>query len=145
MIDEYSIETSSCKFINRWTPPKTCATYEGIWCLRYHPDTDQLGFTIIDARNNQWHMEIRSRDKLTLLWQIVLPIMHGDCELSPLPNREWVAVNSCGIRLVQIVDQKLKAAVEYERELKNAVAINNLYFAVRTKSTLEIHEIKRSK
>ncbi|CAF2447024.1 unnamed protein product [Rotaria sp. Silwood2] len=145
VIDEYSLTASSCKHINRWTPPKTCATYEGIWCIRYQQETDQLGFSIMNSRNNQWHLEIRNRKEFALLWQIVLPLGNGDCELSTLPNREWLAVNSCGIRLIQISNQKLKAGVEYQRELKNAVAIGNLYFAIRTKNTIEIHQIKQSK
>ncbi len=99
----------------------------------------------MDARNDQWRIEIRSRNQLTLLWQMALPISNGDCEISPLPNGEWLAINTCGIRLIQITNQKLKAAVEYERELKNAVAINHSYLAIRTKNTLEIHKIKQSK
>ncbi|CAF4805755.1 unnamed protein product [Rotaria sp. Silwood1] len=117
-IDEYSLSASSCNLVNRWVPPKTCAIYEGIWCIRYQQETDQL---------------------------VVLPLSNGDCEISPLPDREWLAVNSCGIRLIQIANQKLKSGVEYQRELKNAITIGNLYFVVRTKSTIEIHQIKRSK
>jgi len=139
------LNKSSCKFVNRWLPPQTCSNYEGIWCIRYKPETDQLGITIMDSRTNQWRMEIRSRTKFNVIWQIVLPVSHGDCEISSLPNGEWLAINSCGVRLVQVVNKKLKAAVEYERELKNAVAFNKLYFAVRTKNTLEIHENKRAK
>ena len=145
IIDEYSLGTSECKLLNRWMPPKTCAAHEGIWCIRYQPESDHLGLTIIDATNNQWRMEVRNRTNLGVIWQIVLPVSHGDCEISSLPNKEWLVVNSCGVRLVQIVNQKLKAAVEYERELKNVVAFDNLYVAVRTKNTLEIHENKRVK
>lgn len=135
---------SSCKFINRWKPPNTCSVYEGIWCARHHPDTDELGFTIMDARTNQWRMEIRSRDKFTSIWQTALPISHGDTEISPLPNNEWLAINSCGIRLVQVANKRLKAAVEYERELRNAIVVDNSYFAVRTKTTLELHRFRQS-
>ncbi|CAF1113041.1 unnamed protein product [Rotaria sordida] len=145
VIDEYSLAASSCKLINRWIPPKTCAPYEGIWCIRYQQETDQLGMAIMDARNNQWRLEIRNRKDLAFLWQIVLPLGNGDCEISILPNREWLAVNSCGIRLIQIANQKLKTGVEYQRELKNAIAIGNLYFVIRTKSAIEIHQIKQLK
>ncbi|CAF1053332.1 unnamed protein product [Rotaria sp. Silwood1] len=144
-IDEYSLSASSCNLVNRWVPPKTCAIYEGIWCIRYQQETDELGIVIMDARNNQWRLEIRNRKDLAFLWKIVLPLSNGDCEISPLPDREWLAVNSCGIRLIQIANQKLKSGVEYQRELKNAITIGNLYFVVRTKSTIEIHQIKRSK
>lgn len=131
--------------MNRWKPPKTCALYEGIWCIRYNQHTDQLGMTIMDARNNQWRLELRSRNGLAIIWQTVLPLNNGDCELSVLPKGEWLAINSCGIRLVQIANQSLKAGVEYLRELKNAVSIGNAYFVVRTKSTIEVHEIKQRK
>lgn len=139
------MKLSSCKFINHWTPPKTCAAYEDIWCIRYHPDTDQLGFTILDTRNDQWRMEVRSRDKLTLLWQLVLPIISGDWEISPLPNGDWIAINACGVRLGQITNKRLTAAIDYRRELRNAILINNIYFVVRTKTTIEFHQLKRSK
>ncbi|CAF0910491.1 unnamed protein product [Rotaria sordida] len=43
-----------------------------------------------------------------------------------------------------IANQKLKAAVEYERELKYVLTIGNDYFAVETKNTLEVHSIKRT-
>ena len=145
IIDEYLLEGSTCKFIKHWTSPTTCAPYEGIWCVRYHPDSNQLGFAIMDARDNRWRIELRSRDKLLPLWQTVLPFSHGDCEISPLSNDSWLAVNSCGIRLVHIAHQKLKSAVEYERELKNAITLGNSYFVVRTKSTIEIHQIKKPK
>jgi len=135
----------SCKFVNRWTPPKTCAAYEGIWCIRNHPDTNQLCFTILDTRNDQWRIEVRNRDKLTLVWQLALPSMSGDWEISPLSDREWLAINSCGTRLVQIADKKFKAAIDYGRELRNAIVINNLHFVVRTKTTIEIHQLKRLK
>jgi len=136
---------SSCKFVKRWTPPNTCGMYDGIWCIRYHPETNQLGFTILDTRTNQWRIEIRNRNRLTTVWKTVLPISHGDSEISPLPNGEWLAINSFGIRLVQVANQKLKAAVEYERELRNAIVVNNFYFVIRSKTTLEFHQLKRSK
>ena len=52
--------------------------------------------------------EVRSKKDLTVVWKSVLPLTHGDCEISPLANGGWLAVNSCGIRLAQLVDQKLK-------------------------------------
>jgi hypothetical protein len=97
----------------------------------------------MNGQNNQWHFQIRDRKNFSTVWQIVLPITHGDCELSPLVKGEWLAINSCGVRLVQIANRKLKAAVEYERELKNAITIGNDYFVVRTKNTVEIHSIKK--
>jgi hypothetical protein len=144
-IDEYSLEASSCKLVNRWTSPKTCATHEGIWCIRYHAKTDQLGFAIMNAMTNQWRFEVRNRQNLAPLWQTTLPFVNGDCEISPLPNEEWLTINTCGIRLVQIANQKLKAAVEYTRELKNAISIGNLYFVIRTKNTIEIFHLKALK
>jgi len=98
--------------------------------------------SILDGQTNQWRFEIRDRKTFSIIWQTVLPLTHGDCEVSPLANAEWLTVNSCGIRLIQIGDFKLKSAVEYERELRNAIIISENYFAVRTKNTLEIHAIK---
>lgn len=97
----------------------------------------------MNERNNQWRFEIRDRKNLSVVWQTVLPLTHGDCELSPLSDGEWVAINSCGIRLIQIANRKLKAAVEYERELRNAVILGTDYFLVRTKQTIEVHSIKK--
>jgi hypothetical protein len=97
----------------------------------------------MNGENNQWRFEIRNRKNLSVVWQTVLPITHGDCELSPLANEEWLAVNSCGIRLIHIANRQLKEAVEYERELKNAITLGNNYFLVRTKNTIEIHLIKK--
>jgi hypothetical protein len=99
----------------------------------------------MDTRDNQWHMEIRHRENFTPIWRTVLPFMHGDCEISSLPNEEWLAINSCGVRLVQIANHKIKSAVEYERDLKNAISIGNLYFIVRTKGTIEVYPYKQSK
>ncbi|CAF1079749.1 unnamed protein product [Rotaria sordida] len=143
VIDEYILEKSSCKLINRWMPPQTCATYEGIWCIRSHPNTNQLGMTILNLKNNQWHFEIRNSNNLSQIWETIIPILHGDCELSPLLNNEWLLINSCGIRLFQIGNLKFKTAVEYERELKNAITIKDDYFIVRTKYTIEIHATKK--
>jgi hypothetical protein len=143
VIDEYIIKRSSCELTNRWTPPKTCATDEGIWCIRYHSDTNQLGMTVMNAQTNQWRFQIRNRRNLSIIWQTGLPIGHGDCELSPLANGEWLIINSYGVRLIQIANHELKAAVEYERELKNAITMGNQYFLVRTKNTIEIHPIKK--
>ncbi len=121
----------------------TCAEHEGIWCIRYQPDSNQIGMTIMDGQTNQWRFEIRNTRSLSIVWQIVLPIVHGDCELSALKNEEWLIINSCGIRLVHIANRKIKAAVEYERELRNGVTIGENYFVIRTKNTLEIHLIKK--
>ncbi|CAF0977103.1 unnamed protein product [Rotaria magnacalcarata] len=145
VIDEYSMRANSCKIVNRYMPPNTCAVYEGIWCIRSLESRNQLGLTIMDARNNQWRVELRNGDDCTIVWKMVLPIQFGDCELTILPNEEWLIVNSCGIRLIQIANQKIKAGVEYERELRNAVAIGKSYFAIRTKSTVEIHRVKQLK
>jgi hypothetical protein len=145
VIDEYALTRSSSKFTSQWSSPKTCASHEGIWCIRYHPETDQLGCAIVDATNNQWRLEIRSRESFTCLWKINMPFLSGDCEISPFPNGEWLATNSFNIRLLQIGHQVLRSAVEYERELKNAVVINDLYLAIRTKSTMEVHRIDAKK
>ncbi len=139
------MEASSSKFIHRWTSPETCATYEDIWSIRYHPDTNQLGLTIMDTRNEEWRIEVRSREKLDLLWKTVLPLTNGDCELSLLPNGEWLAVNACGLRLIHVAKQGVRAAAEYQRELRNAILMNNLYFIIRTKNTIEIHQYNESK
>jgi len=138
------LKESSCEFVKRWRPPKTCATYEGIWCIRHRPDTNQFAFTIMNKRNHQWRVEIRSRDKdkFSVLRKIILPLIHGDCEIFPLPTGEWLITNGGGLRLIHITKHKLKAVVEYARELRNALLINNFYFIVRTKRTLEIHKIK---
>jgi hypothetical protein len=98
----------------------------------------------MDARTNQWRFELRDRKTFSQIFHVVLPLSHGDCEISPLPNGEWLTTNACGIRLIQIANNTLKAAVEYERELKNAITIGNDYFVVRTKNTIEIHSIKDS-
>ncbi len=47
-------------------------------------------------------MDIRSPEKLALLWQRVLPLENCECEISPLLNAEWLAVNSRGTCLIQI-------------------------------------------
>ncbi|CAF1141159.1 unnamed protein product [Rotaria sp. Silwood1] len=143
IIDEYVLGKSSCKFINRWMPPQTCATYEGIWCIRSHPHTNQLGMTILNLKNNQWHFEIRNANNLTRIWETILPVSHGDCELSPISNNEWLITNSCGVRLIQIGNLQLKTIVEYERELRNVITIKNDFLIIRTKYTLEIHAMKK--
>lgn len=145
MIDEYSITPSSCSLVKRWLPPRTCAEHEGIWCIRHHPDTDEIGLTIMDGQTNEWRFELRNPRDLSVLWQTPLPLTHGDCEVSPLLNGQWLAVNSCGIRLLHIVNRRLKAAVEYERELRNAIPIADEYLVIRTKNTLEIHSIRDNK
>lgn len=139
------MSTSSCTFVKRWTPPHTCSVYDGIWCIRYHPEIHQLGFTILDTRTNQWRMEIRRPDNFATIWQTVLPISNGDAEISPLTHGEWAIINSCGIRLLQISNNIFKAAVEYERELRNAIVFNDFYFVIRSKNTLEFHQYKQLK
>lgn len=143
IIDQYKFNSDSCDLVKRWTPPETCAPHEGIWSIRSHPDTDQIGMSILDSKKNQWRFEIRNRATLAIVWQTILPLIHGDCEVCPLANAEWLIVNSSGIRLIQIVNRKLKSAVEYERELRNTIIIGENYLAVRTKNTLEIHSIKK--
>lgn len=145
IVDEYAITPSSCSLIKRWLPPRTCGEQEGIWCLRHHPDTNEIGMTIMDGQTNQWRFELRDARDLNILWQYALPVTHGDCEISPLINGQWLLVNSCGVRLLQIINRKLKAAVEYERELRNGISIGEEYFVIRTKNTLEIHAIKNEK
>lgn len=142
IIEEFSLETSAGQSMNRWTTPETCASYEGIWCIRHHPESDQLAFTILDSRNNQWRFEVRNRQEFTILWSIPIPIFQGDLEISPLSQGDWLLVESCGIRLLHISNQRMKVVVEYLRELRNALKIENLYFIIRTKNTLEIHENK---
>lgn len=143
VIDEYELGSSSCEFINRWTSPSTCAVYEGIWSTRFHPSLQQLGFTVMDGRNNQWRFELRERKTLNRLWQTVLPVGVGDCEVSPLMNGDWLMINSCGSRLIQLSGTELKTAVEYERELKNAITLGDEYFVIRTKNTIDVHSMKK--
>jgi hypothetical protein len=142
-VDEYILVPSSCELVDRWIPPRTCENYEGIWCIRYHPEIDQLGMTIMDRRNNQWRFEIRNRKNFSPVWKATLPITYGDCELLPLPYGEWLTINSCGVRLIRIANRQLKSVVEYECELKTATIIGTDYFIVRTKNTLNIHSIKK--
>jgi hypothetical protein len=99
----------------------------------------------MNGQNNQWRFELRHHQNLAYTWHSVLPFSHGDCEISPLANGHWLAANSCGIRLVQISYHKLISAVEYERELKNAIILGKDYFVVRTKNTLEFHLIQKPK
>ena len=145
IVDEYRIERKSCELINRWMPPDTCAINEGIWCIRYHSETDQLGLTIMNGQTNQWHFDIRDRKKFSLIWRSVLPISHGDCEVTTIEQGEWLIINSSGIRLVHIAHRKMKAVVEYERELRNAIMIGKDYFVIRTKSTIEVHLNKKKR
>ena len=98
--------------------------------------------TIMNSHNNEWRFEIRNRKDLSQIWQTGLPVRHGDCELSPLGNTQWLVINSCGVRLLQIGDEKFKVAVEYERELRNAITIGNDYFVIRTKNTVDVHVMK---
>lgn len=128
--------------MHRWTSPQTCAKHEGIWCVRHHPETDQLAFTILDSRTNQWHFEVRSRKEFTRLWSIDMPISFGDVEISTLSRGNWLTIDSSGVRLIHLSNQRLKEIVEYLRELRNATPMGNLYFVIRTKNTLEIHENK---
>ena len=145
VVDEYMITPSSCSLVKRWLPPRTCAEHEGIWCIRHHPDTNEIGLTIMDGQSNQWRFELRHSQDLSVLWQTPLPLTHGDCEVSPLLYGQWLAVNSCGIRLLHIINRRLKAAVEYERELRNAIPIADDYLVIRTKNTLEIHSMENNK
>ena len=110
--------------------------------MRYHPKLDQIGMSIMNARTNGWIFEIRNKKDLSPIWQTVLPMTRGDCEVTPFIDQEWLIINSCGIRLLQISGHRFKVAVEYERELKNAIAIGNDYFAIRTKNTLDVHSMK---
>jgi hypothetical protein len=77
-------------------------------------------------------MDIRSPEKLALLWQWVLPLENCECEISPLLNAEWLAVKSH------------RWSVDYTRLLKNAMTIGNSYFAIRINSTIEIYQAKQS-
>jgi len=143
IIDEYKMSRTSCQFVDQWTSPKTCSNVEGIWCIRYQTESDQIGLTIMNSQTNQWRFEIRDRKKLSTIWQTGLPVNHGDCELTSLGKDQWLIINSCGVRLVHVINRKLKAAVEYERELRNAILIGRDYFVLRTKSTIEVHSIKK--
>ncbi len=96
----------------------------------------------MDKRNNQWRFEVRDRKSLAHLWHIPLPFLEGDCEISAVPNGDWLAVNLCGRNLLQIADQKFKPLLQYGRYLRNATVINKSYFAVRGKNTIGIHRAK---
>ncbi|CAF3535510.1 unnamed protein product [Rotaria socialis] len=143
VIDEYILGPSSCTIVNHYEPPQTCAYNEGIWCIRTHPNTKQIGMTVMNSNNNTWRFEIRDPTNLAHIWQTPLPIPHGDGEVTPLPNGDWLIVNSCGARFIQISNLAIKLAVEYERELKNAILFRKKYFIIRTKNTLEIHLMKK--
>ena len=110
--------------------------------MRHHPETDQLALVILNSQDNQWRLEVRSRQGFPVLWSIGIPIWQGDLEISPLSQGDWLIIESRGIRLLHISNQCLKVVVEYLRELRNALKIGNLYFIIRTKNTLEIHENK---
>lgn len=120
-------------------------THEGIWCIRHSRETNRFAFSILDATTNQWRFELRTTDKLTTLYKVSLPFFTGDCEVSPLINGDWLSTNSFNVRLIHISDGKLKAAVEYERELKNAVAIDQRFLVIRTKGTIDIHRLDQKK
>jgi hypothetical protein len=145
VIEQYEMTKWSCRLIQRWRSPTTCAMHEGIWCIRYHPNNDKLGIAIVNGQTNQWRFEIRDRKNFLPLFRINLPLIAGDCELSPLSNAEWLATNSCDVHLIHIVPEKIEAVVQYERELKNAIVIGNHYLVIRTKSSLDIHPLNSIK
>jgi hypothetical protein len=70
-----------------------------------------------------------------------LPFSSGECEIAPLGDSEWLVTNTMSKRLIQITDRRVKATIEYADELKNALAIDHRFLAVRTKSSLDIHRI----
>ena len=144
-IDEYKLKKSSCEFVTQHRPPMTCALNEGIWCVRYSSETDQLGFAILDAYTTQWRFELRTRDKWTIVWQVALPFLSGDCEISPIINGDWIATNTVNIRLIHISNGQLKSAVEYERELKNAIVVGRNFLVIRAKGTIEFHRVDSKK
>ena len=141
MIDQHEIGTSSSRLVRRWKSPTTCAAHEGIWSIRYHAGTQQMGLAIMDARDRRWRFEVRGLPGLLPLWQVALPFTAGDCEISQLPDGKWLAINSLNVYFVQIAQEQIRAAVDYQRILKNGIAIGSEYFVVRTKSTIEIHRI----
>ena len=100
-----------------------------------------MGLAIMDARDRRWRFEVRGLPGLLPLWQVPVPFTAGDCEVSPLPDGKWLAVNSLNVYFVQIAKEGIRAAVDYQRILKNGIAIGSEYFVVRTKSTIEIHRI----
>lgn len=144
-MDHYKISRKSCRFVKRWTSPSTCAVYEGIWCIRHHPETRQIGCAVLDARTNYWRLEVRDRETFLCIWKINLPFECGDCEVSPLINGQWLATNSFNVRLIQIAQERLESAVEYERELKNALVMDENHLVLRTKSTVEVHRLDQIK
>ncbi|CAF4343810.1 unnamed protein product, partial [Rotaria magnacalcarata] len=87
--------------------------------------------------------ETRDPNNLAHIWETRVPIANGDGELTPLADGDWLIVNSCGTRFIQISNLAIKYVVEYERELKNAISFSKDYFIVRTKNTLEIHLLKK--
>ncbi|CAF0779205.1 unnamed protein product [Didymodactylos carnosus] len=135
-VEEYDLSSSTPTLKKRWISPKSCLATEGIWAIQCHQD--QIGLTIMDVTTKEWRIEVRNM-KLKKLWDLKIPITTGDCELTLLPNNDWLVINSCGNRLFQISDRKMKVAVQYERELKNAVMFADKFFIVRTKNTIEIH------
>jgi hypothetical protein len=140
-MEEYTLGSSSCKLVNRWQPPKTCKPHEGIWAIRYHPETDELGLTIIDSTTKQWRFEVRHREKFNLVWSAALPLTRGDAEITIVPNQQWLVVNVFGLQLAQLSRHGLKSMIDYDSELRAAVVIDDAFFVVRTKSTLDIHRL----
>ena len=100
MIDQHEIGTSSSRLVRRWKPPTTCAAHEGIWSIRYHSGIQQMGLAIMDARDRRWRFEVRGLPGLLPLWQVALPFTAGDCEISPLPDGKWLAINSLNVYFV---------------------------------------------
>lgn len=113
--------------------------------MRFHPKLNLIGWSVVDSETNGWRFEIRQPKTLKLISQTTLPYSHGDCEVTPLENGDWLMINSIGILFLNISGQQIKQAVEYERELRNAVLWSNKYFVVRTKSTIDFHKVKKPK
>jgi hypothetical protein len=140
-MEEYTLSSSSCKVKNRWQSPKTCKPHEGIWCIRYHPETDQLGLTIMDSTNKKWRLEVRNRERFNVAWSITIPLTRGDAELYAIPNEQWLVINSFGLQLAQISKQGIKAMMDYDSELRGALVVGNTFFVVRTKNALDVHQL----
>lgn len=145
IIDEYVLSSRSCEFVRRWTPPTICSVYDGIWSLRFHPQLNQIGWSVMDSQADQWYFETRQPKTLQPLVRVSLPLTHGDCEVSTLLNNDWLMINSFGILLLQLANGAVKHVVQYERELKNAIRFDDDYFIIRTKNTVDFHKIKKKK
>ena len=127
-----------CGLVNRRIATKTCVTYEGIWSLRGHPSIQRSIRSDRDGRSNE-SMTLR---KFVNRKQWI-DCGNADCEVSPLNNDNWLMIKLCEIRLIHMSHHQSKVTVRYGG-VENAIAFNGEYFLVRTKSTVNVHLMKKN-